>query len=56
MQMDMTYAAILVFGGENTRLYREAKFSYVVSDQNTPKNHPLYIVEDNMGCCILSVQ
>jgi hypothetical protein len=30
MKMDMTYATIPIFGGENRRLYRETKFSYVV--------------------------
>jgi hypothetical protein len=55
MQMDMTYATVPVFGGENRRLYRETKFSYVVSDQNNPKNHPIYVVDEDMGCCILSV-
>jgi hypothetical protein len=41
MQMDMTYATVLIFGGENRRLYRETKFSYVVSDKNNPKKHPI---------------
>jgi ribosomal protein L31 len=35
MQMDMTYATVLVFGGELRRLYRETKFSYVVNDKKT---------------------
>jgi hypothetical protein len=55
MQMDMTYATVLVFGGENRRLYMETKFSYVVSDQNNPKNHPIYDVDEDMVCCILSI-
>jgi len=41
MQMDMTYSTAPIFGGENKRLYRETKFSYVVSDHNNPKNHPI---------------
>jgi hypothetical protein len=42
MQMDMTYATVPVFGGEQRRLYRETKFAYMVSDQNNPVNHPIY--------------
>jgi hypothetical protein len=45
MQMDMTYATVPVFGGEHRRLYRETKFAYVVSDQNNPKNHPIYAMK-----------
>jgi hypothetical protein len=49
MQMDMNYITVPVFGGENKRLYMETKFSYLVSDQNNPKNHPIYVVyEGNM--------
>jgi hypothetical protein len=55
MQMDMTYATVPVFGGELRRLYQETKFSYVVSDQNNPVNHPIYVVDEDLGCCILSV-
>jgi hypothetical protein len=25
------------------------------SDQNNPKNHPIYVVDEYMGSCILSV-
>jgi len=55
MKMDITYATMHVFGGETRRLYRGTNFSYVVSDQNNPKNHPVYDVDEDMGCCILSV-
>jgi hypothetical protein len=55
MQMDMTYATVPVFGGENMRLYRETKFSYVVSDHKNPVNHPIYVVDEDIGCCILTV-
>jgi ribonuclease HI len=48
MQMDMTYATVPVFGGENKRLYRETKFSYVVSDQNNYVNHPIYVVDEDL--------
>jgi len=49
MHMDMTYANVQVFGGENMRLYREQNFSYVVSDQNNPINHPIYVVDEYLG-------
>jgi len=55
MQMDMAYATIPVFGGETRRLYRESRMEYMVSNKNSPKNHPIYVAEDNMGCCILSI-
>ena len=36
-------------------MYIEAKFAYVVSDQNSPKNYPVYAIEEDMGCCILAM-
>lgn len=53
--MDMTYATIPFFGGELKRLYQETKFAYVVSDQSNPVNHPIYVVDEDLGCCIMSV-
>jgi hypothetical protein len=55
MQMDMNYVTAPVFGGELRRLYQETKSSYVVSDQNNPMNHPIYDDDEDLGCCILSV-
>jgi hypothetical protein len=55
MHMDMTYAIVRVFGVENRILYRETKFLYVVSDQNTSINHPIYVVDEYLGCFILSL-
>jgi hypothetical protein len=55
LKMDMTYATILVFGGETMRLYRETKLSYTVSDPNHPNNYPVYSKEQDLGCFILSV-
>ena len=42
LQMDMTDATIPVFGGETTRLYREAKISYTFSDPKHPNNYHVY--------------
>ena len=53
--MNMTYATILVFVGENKRLYKETKFSYVVSDHNNSINHPIYAANEDLGYCILLV-
>ena len=41
LQMDLSYATILVFGGENRRLYRELQYAYIVTDDKNPTNHPL---------------
>ena len=51
--MDLSYAKIPVFGGENRRLYRELKFVYIVTDDRNPTNHPLYVVEKDLGSCML---
>jgi hypothetical protein len=32
LQVDLTYATIPIFGGENMRLYREVRLDYIVSD------------------------
>jgi hypothetical protein len=40
--MDLTYATILVFGGEHRRLYKEAQLSYIISDEANPTNHPIF--------------
>ena len=44
LHMDLSYATIPIFGGENRRLYRELQFSYIVNDDRNPTNHPLYAV------------
>jgi hypothetical protein len=52
LQMDLTYATILVFGGEHRRLYREVRLAYIVSDHQNPSNHFIYVVEDEMGSSV----
>jgi ribonuclease HI len=49
LQMDLTYATIPVFGGEHGWLYRQVRFSYIVSDHQNLGNHPVYVVEDEIG-------
>ena len=53
LQMDLSYAIIPIFGGENRRLYRELQFAYIFIDDRNPKNHPLYVVEKDLGSCML---
>ena len=45
LQMDLSYATIPVFGGENRRLYRELQYAYIVTDDKNPTNHPIYAIE-----------
>ena len=52
LQMDLTYATILMFGGEHKRIYREVRLDYIVSDHQNPSNHPIYVVEDEMGLSV----
>jgi len=51
----MTYATILVFGGQFTRLYRETRLAFMVSDSHNQNNYPIYIVDQDLGNCILSI-
>ena len=53
LQMDLSYATIPVFGGENRRLYRELQFSYIVTDDKNPTNHRLYAIDKDLGTCML---
>jgi hypothetical protein len=55
VQLDMTYATILIFGGQFTRLYRETRLAYTVSDPQNPNNYPVYVVDQDLGNCILSI-
>jgi hypothetical protein len=52
LQMNLNYATIHVFGGDNRRLYREVGLAYLVSDHENPGNHPIYVVEDEIDSYI----
>jgi hypothetical protein len=52
LQMDLTYATIPMFGGEHRRIYKEVRLAYIVSDHQNPRNHPIYVVEDEIGSSI----
>ena len=53
LQMDMSYATILMFGGEMRKLYREVQLAYIISDLENLDNHPIYAVNEYMGSCFL---
>jgi hypothetical protein len=53
-QLDMTYATILVFGGQLTWLYKETRLAYTMSDPQNPNNYPVYIADQDLGNCIMS--
>ena len=53
--MDLSYATILVFGGEHRRLYREAQLSYIISDEADPTNHPIFAFDTDLGSSILQL-
>ena len=53
LQMDLTYATILVFGEEHRRLYREAQLAYIVSDEENTTNHPIYALDTDLGSSLL---
>jgi hypothetical protein len=50
----MTYTTIPMFVGQLTRLYREIRLAYTVSDPQNPNNYPVYIADQDLGNCILS--
>jgi len=51
----MTYATIPIFGGQFTRLYREARLAYIVSEPHNPNNYHFYVADQDLGNCILSI-
>ena len=53
--MDITYATILVFGGEHRRLYREAQLAYIISDEADPTNHPIFTLDTDLGSILLQL-
>jgi hypothetical protein len=55
LQLDMTYAMIPIFDGQFTCLYRETRLAYTVSDPHNPNNYPVYVIDQDLGNCILSI-
>ena len=52
LQLDMSYATILVFG-QPKKLYRETLMNYMVSSAEQPQNYPMYYVHSDMESFIL---
>ena len=55
LQLDMTYATIPIFDGQFTRLYRETRLAYIVSDLQNMNSYPMYVADQDLGNCILSL-
>ena len=53
LQIDLSYVTIRLFGGESRRVCREVQLAYLVSDNQHPTNHPIYVVQEDMGSCML---
>jgi hypothetical protein len=51
----MTYAMIPIFSGQFTRLYKETRLAYTISDSQNPNNYPVYVVDQDLGNCILLI-
>jgi hypothetical protein len=51
----MTYTTIPVFGGQYKCLYRETRLEFMVGVPHNPNNHPVYISDQDLGNCILSI-
>ena len=52
--MDMSYATIPIYGGEQLRLYREVRFVHTVYKIDQPRNHHIYAIDQDFGCFQLS--
>ena len=52
--MDMSYATIPLFG-QHRKLYRENWLAYLVSSQEKPDNHPIYVVHIDLGSSIFYI-
>jgi hypothetical protein len=55
VQLDMTYATVPIFGGKFTRLYRETRLAYTISDPQKTNNYPFYDADQDLVNYILSI-
>lgn len=53
--MDMSYATIQVYGGVYLRIKIEVRFIDTVCNASQAINHPIYVVDQDLGCFILVV-
>jgi hypothetical protein len=38
--------------GEQRRLYKETQLAYMINSRNKPNNHPIYVVDIDLGSSI----
>jgi hypothetical protein len=55
IHLDVTYATIPNFGGQFTRMYKETRLAYTISDPQNPNKYLVYVVDQDLGNCILSI-
>jgi hypothetical protein len=55
LQMDLTYAIILVYRGEHRILYKEAHLAYIINDESDPANHPIFSLDTDLGSSLLNL-
>ena len=53
IKLDLTYATIPVFGGEERRLYGESRVVKMVTKANGSTNSPIYGKEGEFSCLML---
>ena len=53
LQMDLTYDFVLIFGGEEIRLYKEDSLAYIISGIKDPTNYLIYARRTGVGANIL---
>lgn len=53
LQLDLSYAIILVFEGQTHRLYRVSQIAYTISSEKDPNNFLVCAFDDKLGNCIL---
>ena len=49
LQIDLKYATVPIFGGDQRRLYREVQLAYIVIDNENPSNLPIYEIQEDLG-------
>ena len=53
IKLDLTYATVPVFGGQERRLYRETRFVKMVTKADCSENSPVYNKEGDFSCLML---
>ena len=53
IKLDLTYATVPVFGGQERRLYRETRFVKMVTKADCSENSTIYNKEGDFSCLML---